>query len=85
MPEATKIVYKGPDQDFIVFANPGMVSRWRKDKTIPLVDVVQCKTFIPDARKKKIFNVRLTAFDVMTTTTGSETGEFMRPSKGILE
>ncbi|KAI8140974.1 ribosome maturation protein [Fennellomyces sp. T-0311] len=63
---ATKVVYRGDgEQDFFVLANPGMVSRWRKDKTIPLVDVVQ-------------------SFDVMTTSTGGETGEFVRPPKGIL-
>ncbi|KAL1930322.1 hypothetical protein VTP01DRAFT_10484 [Rhizomucor pusillus] len=39
---ATKIVYRGAnDQEFFVIANPGMASKWRKDKTIPLIDVVQ--------------------------------------------
>jgi ribosome maturation protein Sdo1 len=27
--------------DLIVFANPGMTNRWRNDKSIPLVDVIQ--------------------------------------------
>ncbi|KAI9499302.1 ribosome maturation protein [Zychaea mexicana] len=64
---STKITYRGEnDQEFFVIANKGMASKWRKDKTIPLVDVVQ-------------------SFDVMTTSTGSETGEFVRPSKGTLE
>jgi ribosome maturation protein Sdo1 len=27
--------------DLIVFANPGMTEKWRKDKSIPLVDVIQ--------------------------------------------
>lgn len=41
---ATKVVYKSDnDQEFFVFTNPGEVSKWRKDKSIPLVDVVQCK------------------------------------------
>ncbi|CDH56412.1 hypothetical protein RO3G_05262 [Lichtheimia corymbifera JMRC:FSU:9682] len=39
---ATKVVYKSDnDQEFFVFTNPGEVSKWRKDKSIPLVDVVQ--------------------------------------------
>ncbi|KAI9278555.1 ribosome maturation protein [Phascolomyces articulosus] len=63
----SKITYRGDDnQEYFVVANKGMAGRWRKDKTIPLVDVVQ-------------------SFDVMTTTTGSETGEFVRPSKGALQ
>ena len=32
---------------------------------------------------KKIYHIK--AFDVMTTSTGSETGEYIRPSKGALE
>ena len=41
---ASKITYRGDDnQEYFVIANKGMSSRWRKDKTIPLVDVVQCK------------------------------------------
>ncbi|KAG2226594.1 hypothetical protein INT45_005080, partial [Circinella minor] len=64
---ASKITYRGDDnQEYFVIANKGMSSRWRKDKTIPLVDVVQ-------------------SFDVMTTSTGSETGEYIRPSKGALQ
>lgn len=43
---ATKIVYRGAnDQEFFVIANPGMASKWRKDKTIPLIDVVQCNYY----------------------------------------
>lgn len=39
---ATKVVYKGNhDVEFFVIANEGMVSKWRNDKTIPLIDVVQ--------------------------------------------
>ncbi|CEP18612.1 hypothetical protein [Parasitella parasitica] len=65
--KATKVVYKGADgTEFFVIANEGMVSKWKKDKTIPLVDVVQ-------------------NFDVFTSSTGSNTGEYIRPSTGILE
>ncbi|KAI7907108.1 ribosome maturation protein [Cokeromyces recurvatus] len=40
--QATKVVYKGNgNNEFFVIANPGMVSKWRHDKTIPLIDVVQ--------------------------------------------
>ncbi|KAI9497447.1 ribosome maturation protein [Zychaea mexicana] len=39
---AAKIVYKGENgQEFFIVANPGMAQKWRKDKTIPLIDVVQ--------------------------------------------
>ncbi|KAI9313430.1 hypothetical protein BX666DRAFT_1864162 [Dichotomocladium elegans] len=66
-PAATKVVLRGAnDQEFFVVANPGMTSKYRSDKTIPLVDVVQ-------------------SFDIHTTTTGSETGETMTPSTGILQ
>ncbi|CAO3642851.1 unnamed protein product [Mucor fragilis] len=40
--QATKVVFKGDDNsDFFVIAQPGMVAKWKKDKTIPLIDVVQ--------------------------------------------
>lgn len=83
---ATKVVYKSEnDQEFFVFTNPGEVSKWRKDKSIPLVDVVQCKW-----EKEPFFIILLVlifyiAFDVFTTPTGSQTGTAERPSKGILE
>ena len=39
---ATKIVYKADNgQEFFVIANPGMAAKWRKNKTTPLIDVVQ--------------------------------------------
>lgn len=56
---ATKIVYRGAnDQEFYVIANPGMASKWRKDKTIPLIDVVQCKFLLTARlqRRKQIAN-----------------------------
>ena len=40
--KATKIVYKDNSQEFFVIANPGEAEVWRKDKTKPLIDVVQC-------------------------------------------
>ncbi|KAI8977611.1 ribosome maturation protein [Mycotypha africana] len=40
--QAVKVVYKGNDNnEYFVIANPGMVSKWKKDKSIPMVDVVQ--------------------------------------------
>ncbi|KAI8643487.1 ribosome maturation protein [Parasitella parasitica] len=40
--KATKVVYKAADNtEFFVIANEGMVSKWKKDTTIPLIDVVQ--------------------------------------------
>lgn len=40
--QATKVVYKGADNmEFFVIANAGMVAKWKSDKTIPLIDVVQ--------------------------------------------
>ncbi|RKP04720.1 ribosome maturation protein [Thamnocephalis sphaerospora] len=37
-----RVVFKSEDGDeFFVFVDPGMVPKWRKDRTIPLVDVVQ--------------------------------------------
>ncbi|KAL7746433.1 hypothetical protein RI367_008186 [Sorochytrium milnesiophthora] len=37
------VVYSDKDnhQEFFVIANEGMTEKWRKDKSIPLVDVVQ--------------------------------------------
>jgi ribosome maturation protein Sdo1 len=64
--QATKVIYKSGETEFFVIANPGMVCKWRKDKTIPLIDVVQ-------------------NFDIHTTTTGSNTGEAIHPSNGMLE
>ncbi|KAI8140872.1 ribosome maturation protein, partial [Fennellomyces sp. T-0311] len=64
---ASKIVYKGDNgQEFFVIANPGMAAKWRKDKTVPLIDVVQ-------------------AYDVLTTTNQSSTGEAIRVPDGILK
>lgn len=41
---ASKIVYRGDDDnEFFVIANPGMASKWRKDKSIPIVEVLQCE------------------------------------------
>ncbi|CAJ0642133.1 15879_t:CDS:2 [Entrophospora sp. SA101] len=39
----TKIIFKSNDshEEFFVFGNPDLVLKWRKDQTIPLVDVVQ--------------------------------------------
>ncbi|CAG8636550.1 24836_t:CDS:2, partial [Racocetra persica] len=31
----------GGREEFFVYADPDMVQKWRKDKTIPLVDVIQ--------------------------------------------
>ncbi|KAL9559593.1 hypothetical protein PS6_000688 [Mucor atramentarius] len=40
--QATKVVFKGDDNaEYFVIAQPGMVAKWKKDKTIPLIDVVQ--------------------------------------------
>ncbi|KAI8092192.1 ribosome maturation protein [Gilbertella persicaria] len=64
---AVKVVYKGADSnEFFVIANADMVTKWKSDKTVPLVDVVQ-------------------SFDVFTTTNKSNTGEYISPSKGLLE
>ncbi|KAI9471906.1 MAG: ribosome maturation protein [Benjaminiella poitrasii] len=39
---ATKVVFKGTDNnEFFVIANPGMISKWKSDKSTPLIDVVQ--------------------------------------------
>ena len=39
--QQTKIHYKGKNEDFIVFAeSEEAVRNWKKDSTIPLVDVV---------------------------------------------
>lgn len=83
---ATKVVYKSDnDQEFFVFTNPGEVSKWRKDKSIPLVDVVQCKQKDKDDFLLLVYSCLNVAFDVFTTPTGSQTGTAERPSKGILE
>ncbi|CAG8609031.1 10996_t:CDS:2 [Funneliformis caledonium] len=39
----TRIIYKSKDsrEEFFVFGNPDQVLKWRKDKTIPIADVVQ--------------------------------------------
>ncbi|KAI9361445.1 ribosome maturation protein [Pilaira anomala] len=40
--QTSKVVYKGADHtEFFVIANAGMVAKYRSDKTIPLIDVVQ--------------------------------------------
>ncbi|KAF7725559.1 hypothetical protein EC973_009514 [Apophysomyces ossiformis] len=64
--KAVKVIYKTNNDEYFVVANPGMVCKWRKDKTIPLIDVVQ-------------------SFDVLTTASGGNTGQTVRPSKGSLE
>jgi ribosome maturation protein Sdo1 len=64
--KATKVIYKSDETEFFVIANPGMVNKWRNDKTIPLIDVVQ-------------------SFEIHTSSTGSNTGEAIHPSNGILE
>jgi Shwachman-Bodian-Diamond syndrome (SBDS) protein len=39
--EQTKVHYKGKDDDFVIIAeSPDAVKRWKGDKTVPLVDVV---------------------------------------------
>ncbi|ORE08525.1 DUF1960-domain-containing protein [Rhizopus microsporus var. microsporus] len=39
---ATKVVYKSPDDvEYFVIANTDMIDKYRKDKSIPLIDVVQ--------------------------------------------
>ncbi|KAL0086103.1 ribosome maturation protein [Phycomyces blakesleeanus] len=38
---SVKVIYKSDGDEFFVVAVPGMTSKWRKDKTIPLIDVVQ--------------------------------------------
>lgn len=64
---AVKVVYKSSDNtEFFVIANEGMVSKWRKDKSIPLIDVVQ-------------------NFNVHIISNGGNTGEYITPSKGVLE
>ncbi|CAG8635765.1 16949_t:CDS:2 [Cetraspora pellucida] len=40
----SRVTFKSTDggrEEFFIFADPDMVLKWRKDKTIPLVDVVQ--------------------------------------------
>ncbi len=65
--QSVKVVYRGDEHnEFFVIANAGMVSKYKSDKTIPLIDVVQ-------------------SFDILTTTTGGNTGEAIRPAKGLLE
>ncbi|KAG1452485.1 hypothetical protein G6F56_007809 [Rhizopus delemar] len=39
--QATKVVYNSNDTEFFVIANPGLVSKWREDRSTPLIDVVQ--------------------------------------------
>ncbi|CAG8624097.1 2146_t:CDS:2 [Acaulospora morrowiae] len=41
---ATRVVYKNKEKssdEFVIFANPNMIEKWREDKTIPIIDVVQ--------------------------------------------
>jgi len=39
--EQTKVVYKGKNEDFIVFIESvGNLNKWKKDPSIPLLDVV---------------------------------------------
>ncbi|RKP39732.1 ribosome maturation protein, partial [Dimargaris cristalligena] len=41
---ATKIVYKDThkgSEEFFVFAEPDMIKKWRKDKSIPLAQVLE--------------------------------------------
>ena len=39
--EQTKVIYKGKNEDFIVFVESvGNLIKWRSDPSIPLVDVV---------------------------------------------
>jgi ribosome maturation protein Sdo1 len=39
---ADRVIYKADNgEEFFVFANPFMVEKWRKDRTVPLTDVVQ--------------------------------------------
>ncbi|KAL0091210.1 ribosome maturation protein [Phycomyces blakesleeanus] len=38
---SAKIILKANDQEFFVIASPHMAAKWRNDKTIPLIDVVQ--------------------------------------------
>ncbi|KAL1917604.1 uncharacterized protein VTP21DRAFT_3997 [Calcarisporiella thermophila] len=41
--QAIRVIYKDQDsgREFFVFANPGMVEKYRRDKSIPLVEVLQ--------------------------------------------
>lgn len=39
--EADRVRFHGKSTKFFVLAHPGMVTKWRNDKTIPLVDVVE--------------------------------------------
>lgn len=40
----SKVVYKSPDDvEYFVIANTDMIDKYRKDKSIPLIDVVQSK------------------------------------------
>lgn len=65
--QSVKVVFKGEDNtEFFVIANADMVSKYRSDKSTPLIDVVQ-------------------SFDILTTSTGSNSGEAVHPSKGVLE
>lgn len=64
--QSVKVVYKINDTEFLVIANAGMVSKYKADKSIPLVEVVE-------------------SFDVFTIANGGNTGEAIRPAKGVLE
>ncbi|KAI7865263.1 ribosome maturation protein [Spinellus fusiger] len=63
---SVKICSKANNQDFFVIAAPKMAEKWKNDKTVPLIDVVQ-------------------SFDVFTTDSGGVSGEYIRPSRGILQ
>lgn len=40
--QASKLIWKSQNgQEFFVIANPGVAAKWKKDKSIPLIDVVQ--------------------------------------------
>jgi len=42
--DAEKIRWKGDTETFFVIAGAGMAEKWRKDKTIPIVDALQSFT-----------------------------------------
>lgn len=45
MPEGPtcRVSYKVDGQEYFIFADADYLEKWKQDKTIPIVEVVQCK------------------------------------------
>lgn len=41
-----RVTYKVDGQEFFIFADQEYLTKWRKDKTIPLVQVAECKSIV---------------------------------------